>query len=194
MLAQAIDNESGLAACEDLIDRTMAAMPDGVLVIRCGPPLLDDLGAQGSAYSAEMEISAHVTGAAPTPDLPPVDPNPVDATLNVDLYGGSFVRLMTDPVLDDLAPHWVYAAMATTPGPNGEVIPYTVALHTYGSAAVWFDHGGQLGHVRTNMGVDLTANNLARYIEDNRRLEVQVDTTTDPAHPLLHILTTRLPN
>lgn len=65
MLAQALDNAAGLAACEDLIDRTMAAMPDGVLVVRCGPPLLDSLGAQGDAYVAEMDITAHVTGTVP---------------------------------------------------------------------------------------------------------------------------------
>jgi hypothetical protein len=67
MLAQALDNEAGLAAVEDLIDRTMAAMPDGVLVLRCGPPLIDDLGAQGSAYVAEMDVAAHVTGPMPAP-------------------------------------------------------------------------------------------------------------------------------
>jgi hypothetical protein len=70
LLAQAVDNASGLAAVEALIDETMAALPDGVLVIRCGPPLLDDLGAQGSAYVADMDISAHVTGPAPTPTRP----------------------------------------------------------------------------------------------------------------------------
>lgn len=70
LLAQAIDNASGLAAVEALIDETMGALPDGVLVIRCGPPLLDDLGAQGAAYVADLEISAHVTGPAPAPAKP----------------------------------------------------------------------------------------------------------------------------
>ena len=71
LLAQAIDNASGLAAVESLIDATMAALPDGVMVIRCGPPLLDDMGAQGVAYVADMDISAHVTGAAPEPAATP---------------------------------------------------------------------------------------------------------------------------
>lgn len=76
MLAQALDNAAGLAAVEDLIDRTMAAMPDGVLVLSVGPPLIDDLGAQGSAYVAEMDIAAHVTGAAPAPHTRPRTPKP----------------------------------------------------------------------------------------------------------------------
>lgn len=190
LLAQALDNESGLIACEELIDATMAALPDGVLVVRCGPPLLDDLGAQGSAYVAEMEITAHVTGPAPTPPPPP---SQADAELAVDLYGGSYVRMMTDPVLDDLQPHWIKPVLAVAPGPGGAVFADTQALHDAGGA-VWFDHGGQLGHVKTNMDADLMATMLARYINEDRTMEVQVDTSTDPAHPILHILTTRLPH
>jgi hypothetical protein len=71
LLAQALDNEAGVAAVESLIDRTLVALPDGISVLSVGPPLIDNLGAQGSAYIAEMEILAHVTGDAPAP-LPPL--------------------------------------------------------------------------------------------------------------------------
>jgi hypothetical protein len=71
IITAALDNESGLAACEDLIDAVMTALPDGVRPTRVGPPLTDDLGAQGAAYVAEMIIAAHVTGPAPVPRKAP---------------------------------------------------------------------------------------------------------------------------
>lgn len=81
IVAQALDNESSLAACEDLIDRTIAALPDGVHFIRSGPPLIDSLGAQGDAMVAEMDVTAHVTGPAPAP-LAPVSPAPATPERN----------------------------------------------------------------------------------------------------------------
>lgn len=126
---------------------------------------------------------------------PPVVPGPhnPEATLTVDLYDLHFVRLSHDPVLDDLGVHWIRPAMAATPGPNGEVLADTDALRATNAAAVWIDHGGNLGHVKTNTGEDLSARNLARYIDEGRTMEVQLDLTTDPPHPTLTVLATRLP-
>lgn len=60
VVAQALDNATGLALAETLIDATLEALPDGTAATRVGPPLLDDLGAQGSAFVAEIAVSAHV--------------------------------------------------------------------------------------------------------------------------------------
>jgi hypothetical protein len=73
-IVQALDNETALAACELLIDRTITALPDGVRFIRGGPPLMDDLGGQGTAFVAELDVEAHVTGTAPPPGgVPPFE-------------------------------------------------------------------------------------------------------------------------
>lgn len=54
------DNAAGLAANETLIDDVLAALPDGVMATRISAPLLDDMGAQGTAYVTEIQITAHV--------------------------------------------------------------------------------------------------------------------------------------
>ena len=64
-IAQAVDNRAGLANCETLIDQVLTHLPDGVTVSRVGAPSLDDIGAQGAVYVAEVTITAHLEGNTP---------------------------------------------------------------------------------------------------------------------------------
>jgi hypothetical protein len=59
-LAQATDPAAGLAKVEDLIDSVLAALPSGVWATRVGRPGLDDLGAQGTVYVAQISVNAHL--------------------------------------------------------------------------------------------------------------------------------------
>lgn len=188
MLAQALDNESGLAACEELIDRTMAAMPDGVLVLSVSPPLIDDLGAQGSAYVAEMDVSAHVTGAVPPPAVPL--PPTRETQLPVDLYANSFIRVGMDDLLDDGQEHWVEFVLAVAPGINGAVLAGANDIASHAGVA-WFDHNGTLGHIRhsSEHGADVTTMELSNYVRQHRLALVVLvpNSPTDNGKPVLII-------
>ena len=59
-VAAATDNAAGLAAVEALIDQTLTALPTTVNVERVDPPQLDNLGAQGAAYVAEITTTLQV--------------------------------------------------------------------------------------------------------------------------------------
>jgi hypothetical protein len=74
VVTQAIDNEAGLSSCEALIDDTLRAIPDGVRVVRVNRPLIDNLGAQGSAYVAQIFVQAHVAEAPPVVPLRTLNP------------------------------------------------------------------------------------------------------------------------
>lgn len=129
--------------------------------------------------SYRTTVRLHITPAAPPPPTPPQ----AEQTLHVDLYSGSFIRVMSNAVLDDGQPHWVMFDLATTPGPNGALISANgIASH---DGVAWFDHGGQLGHV-IHAGTDLPNITLSNYIRQGRLAQVHVD-TTDPAHPALII-------
>lgn len=71
-VAQAADNAAGLAAVEGMIDAVLAALPDGIRCERVTRPALDDFGAQGAGYVAQIFVTGHLAGAAPTPP-PPID-------------------------------------------------------------------------------------------------------------------------
>jgi hypothetical protein len=81
IVVQALDNTTGLANAEALIDATLKALPPGVRVTRVSRPLMDDLGAQGSAYVAQINVAAHVEEIPPAPagpfvPAPPGAPRP----------------------------------------------------------------------------------------------------------------------
>jgi len=61
-IAQALDNESGLANVETLLDNVLAALPDGMAVTRVSRPMLDDFGAQGSGYVSQISVTAQLRG------------------------------------------------------------------------------------------------------------------------------------
>lgn len=60
-LAQALDNEAGLAAVEALIDSVLAALPNGVTPTRVSRPVIESLGAQGNAYVSSIQVTAQLT-------------------------------------------------------------------------------------------------------------------------------------
>lgn len=75
-VAQAADNAAGLAAVEGMIDAVLAALPDGIRCERVTRPALDDFGAQGAGYVAQIFVTGHLAGAAPTPPPPVTVPAP----------------------------------------------------------------------------------------------------------------------
>jgi hypothetical protein len=60
VMVQALDNEASLALCEAHIDAVLDALPSGVSATRVSRPALDDLGAQGAVYVAEVNVTAQV--------------------------------------------------------------------------------------------------------------------------------------
>jgi hypothetical protein len=119
------------------------------------------------------EIDARVAAIEHTPEPPTAS-----STLFVDLYGGSFTRVMASSVT---APTNVSVALATTPGPNGAV--FATLGDIAGQGAVWADFGGTLGKVKTADGSDVLGAALKEWIRKEAVLSVHKD--TDPAHPNL---------
>lgn len=117
---------------------------------------------------------------------PPAPPPPVsEGLVEIDKYSTTFVRARATTVdLSDGNDHWFTFALATTPGPGGgEVIASTAALFQLGGV-VWFDNGGQLGHVKDTTGSDFPSTAAANFINVNRLASGHLD-LTDPAHPNL---------
>ena len=61
----ALDNEAGLDACEALIEDVITALPPAITVLRFSRPGLDDTGAQGSVYVAEVDIAVSIESTTP---------------------------------------------------------------------------------------------------------------------------------
>jgi hypothetical protein len=59
-VAAAHEAEAGVASCEEMAERAILALPDGVTADRVTRPSLDSIGAQGSVYVAEITITAQV--------------------------------------------------------------------------------------------------------------------------------------
>jgi hypothetical protein len=121
---------------------------------------------------------------------PPAAPTS-EGEVVIDKYSGSFIRGRAGTGLDlsDGLDHWFIFALATVAGPGGEVYPNVDAIPPQGSA-VWFDDGGQLGHVKAVTGADLMTNSLINYMTGStlhgaRLCRGRMDKTTDPAHPNL---------
>lgn len=163
----------------DLLLTWLPTVLDAIGVGQAQPQTLQMGQISWPAY--KITVPAHLV-----PDPTPAEPDtPVaEAALAVDRYGGSFIRVMTNPLLDDAADHWVTFVLATTAGPGDEVIGHTNQIASDPGVA-WFDHGGQLGHV-THAGTDLPNITLSNYIRQGRLAQVHID-TTDPAHPALVI-------
>lgn len=103
--------------------------------------------------------------------------------LYVDLYSSSFTRLMVGGATAPAGPFTV--ALATTPGPVGELFPDLDAVPD--GAAVWADFAGTLGKVHDAAGADLLGAELKSWIAGGWVLTADKD-DTDPAHPVLRIL------
>lgn len=59
-IVPALDNEAGLDACEALIEDVITALPPAITIARVSRPGLDDTGAQGSVYVAEVDITVSI--------------------------------------------------------------------------------------------------------------------------------------
>jgi hypothetical protein len=97
----------------------------------------------------------------------------------VDNYGGGFIRVGAGAVTTSTT---ATVALATTPGPGGAIYPGLNDVP--GTAAVWADFSGTLGHVRTAAGADVLGNTLKQWIRQGTVLTVHRD-NADPAHPNL---------
>jgi hypothetical protein len=141
---------------------------------------------------AILSLTARVVALEEDPATQPPPPAPTsEGEVVIDKYSGSFVRARASSGLDlsDGLDHWFIFALATEAGPGGEVYPTVADIPPQG-AAVWFDDGGQLGHVKAVTGADLMSNSLINYMRGStnhgaRLCRGRLDKTTDPAHPNL---------
>jgi hypothetical protein len=141
-----------------------------------------------AAILALDERIAALEGLDITPP-PPAAPTS-EGEVQIDKYSGTFIRARAASGLDlsDQQDHWFIFALATTPGPGGEVFADTDAIATLGGA-VWFDNGGALGHVKAVTGADLMAASVVNFMTGStlhgaRLCRGRID-LTDPAHPNL---------
>jgi hypothetical protein len=104
------------------------------------------------------------------------EPVVATATLYVDKYSGSYTRVMADSITaTDVK---VTVALATTPGPNGELFPDLGSIA--GGAAAWADFAGTLGRVKTADGTGVYGSSLKEWIRRGSVLTVHRDTSSPP--------------
>jgi hypothetical protein len=147
---------------------------------------------QADLVAAILSLDARIAAIealdiTPQPPAPPTS----EGEVVIDKYSGSFIRGRAGTGLDlsDGLDHWFIFALATTAGPGGEAYASIDDIPQQGSA-VWFDDGGQLGHVKAVTGADLMSNSLINYMRGStnhgaRLCRGRLDKTTDPAHPNL---------
>jgi hypothetical protein len=153
-----------LAYIEEQIVGPLQAEIGPVAAVTAHTDLVGWLGELGDRVAA-LEGSAEPTAPA--------------LVLQVDNYGGGFIRVQASAVTTSTT---VTVALATTPGPGGAIYPGLNDIP--GTAAVWADYSGTLGHVKTAAGADVLGNTLKQWIRQGTLLTVHKD-TTDPAHPNL---------
>lgn len=61
------NNEAATLDIEDAVDLILGLVPSGYVADLVGPPQLADTGAQGTVYTTEINISAQMQAAPPTP-------------------------------------------------------------------------------------------------------------------------------
>lgn len=153
---------------------------DVVLVPR--PPL-----SASTLYSADQTAAASINWLDDngTGHMEPLwlasAPPPSEGVVEVDRYGGTFARARTSINLNRV--HTFTFVLASTAGPGGALLADTAELRAMGGA-LWFDHGGQLGHVKGTDGTDLLVESAAAMIDGHTLMSGQLD-DSDPAHPAL---------
>lgn len=117
------------------------------------------------------------------PQAPESPPSPVVAEhdLFVDNYGGGFIRIQANVVIEAATTIAVSLAGAGDVGVNGEAYPTLDDIPD--GAAVWADFAGSLGHVKME-GADVLGATLKGWITDGTVLTARRD-NTDPEHPIL---------
>ena len=61
IVTPATDISASVKTAEEMVDLALEHIPTGYSVERISTPTLTDLGAQGSAYTTDVNINAHVT-------------------------------------------------------------------------------------------------------------------------------------
>jgi hypothetical protein len=130
----------------------------------------------GPLPSSVADLSQRVTELEHTGEVVPPD-----LELTVDLYSGSFTRIMgCDPITASPSQR-IRLSLATTPGPNGAVFADLSGIS--GTGAVWADFAGNIGKVVDTSG---TAINGAALKEAIRRGQiVTVHRGAEGSHPTL---------
>jgi hypothetical protein len=110
-----------------------------------------------------------------------------EASLEVDMYGGSFVRLRdTAGVLADGELHIVNTKLATVAGPGGEVIQPNPGVPA-GNSGVWFDNNGSLGGVVGATGTPITQTTLRNWVKYPDQYLQWVSLDVSGEHPVLTV-------
>jgi hypothetical protein len=106
---------------------------------------------------------------------------PPDLELTVDLYSGSFTRIIGCDPVTAAPPKRITVTLATTPGPNGAI--FTDLSGISGTGAVWADFGGTIGKVVDTSGTGINGAALKEAIR--RGQIVTVHRGSDGTHPTL---------
>jgi hypothetical protein len=61
------NNDAATLDIEDAVDLILGLVPSGYVADLVGPPQLADTGAQGTVYTTEINVSAQMQAAPPTP-------------------------------------------------------------------------------------------------------------------------------
>jgi hypothetical protein len=150
-----------------------------------------DQGAVASVSWVDDDGTGHLEPLWQLVELPTggqLQPAP-EGRLPIDLYGGSFVRVRAGAVdLVDGQPHAFGFELASSAGPGGATIGSVAELRQLGGV-VWYDAGGQLGHVKAPGGADYTVAELADAVHAGAVAFGSQD-VTDPAHPALVLAST----
>jgi hypothetical protein len=111
-------------------------------------------------------------------------PPPSEGVVEIDRYGGTFARARASFNLTGNKEHPFTFVLATTPGPGGTVLADTDELRSMGGV-VWFDHTGNLGHVKGTDGNDAPVDAIADMIDARTLMGGTLDIPPDPSHPSL---------
>jgi hypothetical protein len=130
----------------------------------------------GPIPSTVADLSQRITELEHTGEIVPPD-----LELTVDLYSGSFTRIIGCDPVTAAPPKRIRVTLATTPGPNGAV--FTDLSGISGTGAVWADFGGTLGKVVDTSGTGINGAALKEAIR--RGQIVTVHRGTDGSHPTL---------
>jgi hypothetical protein len=100
--------------------------------------------------------------------------------LGVDLYGGSFTRIIGADVIT-ATPKRITLTLAVSPGPNGQVFASLADIS--GTGAVWADFAGTIGKAVDSSGTGINGASLKEAIR--RGQIVTVHRGSDGTHPTL---------
>jgi hypothetical protein len=129
----------------------------------------------GPLPSTVADLSQRVTELEHTGEIVPPD-----YALTVDLYGGSFTRIIGADVITG-TPKRITVSLAVSPGPGGAVFASLADIS--GTGAVWADFAGTIGKVVDSSGTGINGASLKEAIR--RGQIVTVHRGTDGTHPTL---------